>query len=161
VLTLPYGPRSLLAWDHGLTRAVLAVHARALLEYYRRQANNHGIRDGHTGTLTVIQRFGGGLNLSVHFHTLVFDGVFSRVLGGELAFVPGGAPSDAEVAHVLDTIQRRVSCGAGVWSRGTRALGQKTRSPRRPWRWPGSWALPSRGAWPGRPSRGARTPAGR
>ncbi|MBI2203438.1 MAG: transposase [Candidatus Rokubacteria bacterium] len=26
--------------------------------------------------MTVIQRFGGGLNLNVHFHTLVLEGVF-------------------------------------------------------------------------------------
>src|SRR5215467_290382 len=58
VLTLSYRLRYLLAWDHGLPRAVLAVHARALLGFYRRQANRHGIRDGRTGTLTVVQRFG-------------------------------------------------------------------------------------------------------
>ena len=38
VLTLPYRLRYLLAWDHGLSRAVLAIHARALLGFYRRQA---------------------------------------------------------------------------------------------------------------------------
>jgi hypothetical protein len=66
VLTLPYRLRYLLAWDHGLSRAVLAVHARALLDFYRDQVRSHGIPDGRTGTLTVIQRFGGGLNLNVH-----------------------------------------------------------------------------------------------
>ena len=63
VLTLPYRLRYLLAWDHGLTRAVLAVYARTLLEFYRGQASTNGISGGHTGTLTVIQRFGSGLNL--------------------------------------------------------------------------------------------------
>ena len=38
VLTLPYRLRYLLAWDHGLTRAVLAVYTQTLLEFYRRQA---------------------------------------------------------------------------------------------------------------------------
>ncbi len=97
-----------MARDHDLTRAVLAVYARALLEYYRRPACGHVLPGGDTGTLTVIQRFGSGLNLSVHFHTLVFDGVLSRVPGGGLAFSPAGPPSDAEVAQVLDTIRRRV-----------------------------------------------------
>ncbi|MGH9363861.1 MAG: transposase [Thermoanaerobaculia bacterium] len=69
------------------------MYSRVLLEYYRRQAHGRGIRDGRTGTLTVIQRFGGGLNLSVHFHTLVLDGVFSRALGAGLAFFPTVAPS--------------------------------------------------------------------
>lgn len=86
VLTLPYRLRYLLAWDHGLTRAVLAVYTRALLGFYRRQANRNGIRDGRTGTLTVIQRFGSGLNLNVHFHTPVFDGVFRRPLFFEIYF---------------------------------------------------------------------------
>ena len=27
--------------------------------------------------MTVIQRFGGGLNLNIHFHTLLFDGVLN------------------------------------------------------------------------------------
>jgi len=78
VLTVPYRLRYLLAWDHGLSRAVLDVYARALLDFYGRGARKRGIRDGRTGMLTVIQRFGSGLNLNVHFHTLVLDGVFSE-----------------------------------------------------------------------------------
>jgi hypothetical protein len=60
VLTLAHRLRYLLAWDHALTLAVLAVYARALLRFYRRQAHSRGIRDDRTGTLTVIQRFGSG-----------------------------------------------------------------------------------------------------
>ena len=124
VLTLPYRLRYLLAWDHGLTRAVLAVYARTLLEYYRRQASTNGLPGGRTGTLTVIQRFGSGLNLNVHFHTVAFDGVFRRALGGGLAFAPAAPPSDAEVAHVLGTIRRRVGqllrrCGLEPGDEGT------------------------------------------
>jgi hypothetical protein len=102
-VTLPYRLRYLLAWDHGLTRAVLAMHARVLLQFYRRQARSHGVRDGRTGTLTVIQRFGSGLNLNVHFHTVAFDGVFGQAPAGALTFHPAIPPSDAEVAHVCST----------------------------------------------------------
>ena len=87
---------------------MLAVYSRALLGLYRRQANRNGIRDGRTGMLTVIQRFGSGLNLNVHFHTLVFDGVFRRTPAGGLAFHPACPPRDAEVVQVLDMIRRRV-----------------------------------------------------
>ena len=55
-----------------------------------------------------MQRFGGGLNLNVHFHTLALDGVFVRSPAGRLAFHAAGGPSDAEVAQVLGTIRRRV-----------------------------------------------------
>jgi len=36
--------------------------------------------------VTIIQRFGGGLNLNVHFHTLVLDGVFTEREGDTLHF---------------------------------------------------------------------------
>jgi Transposase zinc-binding domain/Putative transposase len=76
VLGLPYRLRYLLAWDHSLARAVLGVYVRVFLGFQRHRARRYGIRDGRSGSVTVIQRFGGGLNLNVHYHTLLFDGVF-------------------------------------------------------------------------------------
>ena len=67
VLSLPHRLRYRLPWDHHLCRTVLGVFIRALLEFYRRQVRQYGVGNGHTGTLTVIQRFGGGLNLNIHF----------------------------------------------------------------------------------------------
>jgi hypothetical protein len=69
VLTMPYRLHYLLAWDHRLSRAVLGVYARALLDLYRRRAEREGLPDGRTGTVTVIQRFGSGLNLNIHFRS--------------------------------------------------------------------------------------------
>ena len=42
---------------------MLAVYTRALLQKCRRRDRRQGIARGRTGTLTVIQRFGSGLNL--------------------------------------------------------------------------------------------------
>ncbi|MBI5624182.1 MAG: transposase [Elusimicrobia bacterium] len=72
------------------------------------QARRAGIGDGYTSTLTVIQRFGGGLNLNVHFHTLVLDGVFAETETGSLRFYQAPPPSDEEVARLLTTIRARV-----------------------------------------------------
>ena len=108
VLTLPYRLRYRLAWDHALCRAVLGVNARGLLAFYARTARSHGIRGGQTGTVTVIQRFGSGLQLNVHFHTLVFDGVFSEARPGPLTFHPASPPSNDDVAHVLASVRARV-----------------------------------------------------
>ncbi len=108
VLSLPHRLRYLLAWDHRLCRSVLGVFIRALLDFYRRQARQHGVGNGHTGTLTVIQRFGGGLNLNVHFHTLALDGVFCEQATGGLRFHPAAPPSDEEVVRLLATIRSRV-----------------------------------------------------
>jgi len=105
VLSLPYRLRYVLTWDHELCRAVLGVFARTLLDFYCRR----GTADGRTGTLTVIQRFGGGLNLNVHFHTLVLDGVFTEPVPGEpLVFHAAPPPSDAEVGRVVVTVRKRV-----------------------------------------------------
>ena len=108
VLTLPYRLRYCLAWDHALCRAVLGVYARTLLAFYAPSARALGVPDGQTGTVTVIQRFGSGLQLNLHFHTLVLDGVFSETRPGQLTFHPAPPPSDADVAHVLATVRARV-----------------------------------------------------
>ena len=63
VLSLPYRLRYLLAWDHALCRAVLAIYARALLSFLRRRARRQGIANGRSGAVTAIQRFGSAVNL--------------------------------------------------------------------------------------------------
>jgi hypothetical protein len=108
VLSLPHRLRDLLAWNHTLCRAVLGVYARAVLGFYRRRAHRHGVQDGRSGSVTVIQRFGGGLQLNVHFHTLILDGVFAEGDDGAFEFHAAPPPSDEEVARLLATIFRRV-----------------------------------------------------
>ena len=54
------------------------------------------------------QRFGGGLNLNVHFHTLVLDGVFTEGAEKMLRFEPTPPPTDEEIGVVLATIRTRV-----------------------------------------------------
>ncbi len=108
VLSLPHRVRYLLAWNHKLCRAVLGVAVRAVLGFYRHRARRAGVRGGRSGAVTVIQRFGGGLQLNVHFHTLLLDGVFAEGADGALQFHAAEPPSDEEVARLLATIYRRV-----------------------------------------------------
>jgi hypothetical protein len=58
--------------------------------------------------VTVIQRFGGGHNLNVHFHTLVLDGVFTDGEGNTLRFRSLPPPTDEDVGAVLARIYTRV-----------------------------------------------------
>jgi hypothetical protein len=58
VLTLPPRVRYVLAWDHALCRAVVAVFVRAVLGWYRRQARMHGVPNGRGGAVVIVQRFG-------------------------------------------------------------------------------------------------------
>jgi len=101
VLTVPYRLRYQMAWNHGLSRAVLGVYARVLLDVYARGARERGIDGGQTGMVTALQRAGGALNANLHFHTLVLDGVFIEEPGGALAFHPAPARSDAERVRSL------------------------------------------------------------
>ena len=108
VLTLPYRLRYALAWDHRLCRAVLRVFIRALLGFERRRAERRGIRGGAGGAVTAIQRFGSALNVNLHFHTLVAQGVFIDDADGTRRFVALPAPTDLEVVRLLATVRRRI-----------------------------------------------------
>jgi hypothetical protein len=103
VLTLPHRLRYRLAWDHDLCRAVVGVFVRTVLRFHRHAARAAGVGDGRGGAVAVVQRFGGALNLNVHVHALVMDGVFARV-GEGVAFVPGPPLVDLDVAEVLATV---------------------------------------------------------
>ena len=73
-----------------------------------RRGRRRGIADGRSGTVTAIQRFGGGLQLNVHFHTLLLEGVFALGADGTTRFHPAPPPTDREVAHLLATIRTRI-----------------------------------------------------
>ena len=146
VAQVPYRLRYRMAFDHGLSRTVLGVFTRVLCDAYARGARARGIRGGRTGTVTVIQRAGGGLNVNPHFHTLVLDGVF-RQAAGRLEFHRAPGPSDAEVAEILALVRNRIQRllqrrGLAPEHGATEPvdrLGEESRC------WPGSSARRSRG----------------
>ena len=109
VLTVPHRLRYGLAFDHALCRTVLGVFIRAALAWYRRRGRRAGVLDGQSGTVTVVQRFGSGLELNVHFHALGLDGVFAPGADGTLRFHRLPPPNDADVACLVATIARRVA----------------------------------------------------
>jgi hypothetical protein len=58
VLTLPHRLRYQLAWDHGLSRAVMRIFMRAVLGFLRRRAQRtQGLRDARSGAVVIMQRF--------------------------------------------------------------------------------------------------------
>ena len=56
----------------------------------------------------VCPRFGGAVNLHVHFHTLVLDGVFVRDGNSALCFHPAAPPTDVDVERVVARVRRRL-----------------------------------------------------
>ena len=133
VLSLPFALRYRLAYDAPLTSAVLGIFMRALFGSLRRRARKQwnvkgnevkwkqakgregegerveaGKGEGEQcGAVTFVQRFGGALNLNIHFHCLVLDGVYAAGPKGKLRFHPLPPPSDAEVARVAGQVAQR------------------------------------------------------
>jgi hypothetical protein len=110
VLSLPFGLRYRLAYDAPLTSAVLGVFVRTVFASLRRRARRQwGVARGQCGSVTFVQRFGDALNLNVHFHSLLLDGVYARGPGGPLRFHPLPPPEDAEVERVVEQVARRIA----------------------------------------------------
>jgi hypothetical protein len=108
VLSLPWQLRFRLARDAALLSRVLDAFLRAVFAWQRRRARAMGMT-GTCGSVTWIQRFGGFLNLNVHFHALVPDGLFARSPDGGLSFHPLAAPEDGDVAAIARRIYRRIA----------------------------------------------------
>jgi len=108
VLSLPYRLRYQLAWNHDLCRRIVAVFLHAVLGFLRARARDGGVADGRGGAVAVIQRFGGALNLNLHVHALVLDGVFAKNPTGALNFHPVRRLTALDVAEVLATVEPRI-----------------------------------------------------
>ena len=83
VLTVPWPRRWLLARRPALARA------------------------GAPGSVTVIQRFGSALNLNLHFHVLILDGLFVPGPGGLPRFQRARPWTQADVDRLVETIATR------------------------------------------------------
>jgi hypothetical protein len=84
--------------------AVASILAGAVFRLLRERARDAGVADGRGGGVIVIQRFGGALNLNVHFHALILDGVFASAPDGRLHFHPLARLTTLDVEEVLATI---------------------------------------------------------
>ncbi|MEI8347246.1 MAG: transposase, partial [Pseudomonadota bacterium] len=101
VLSFPYNLRYLFAYHPKALQQALTVMMRVIRRYYLKKS---GIRHGQTGAVTLIQRFGGSINMNPHFHVLFVDGVFDR----EGEYLGVNAPTNEEVADVVEKIHIRV-----------------------------------------------------
>ena len=78
---------------------------------HRKRAASAGIVRAASGAVTCVQRFGGSLNLNVHFHTIVLDGVFVREPDGHLAVASCESRADAFRSRSTES---RFSCAQVV-----------------------------------------------
>ena len=103
VLSLPRWARFLLARDPALITQTLDLALREIFKSHRLRAGRGGARDARPGAVTAVQRFGQTLNLNLHFHSCIPDGVFVRE-DGQVQFVALSAPTDDDVKAILERI---------------------------------------------------------
>jgi hypothetical protein len=106
VLSYPRIVRVALARDAKATTASASILMQEVFRWQRRQAKRAGLREARTGSVVFSQRFGSLLNLNIHHHAVVPDGVFTT---GEDAprFEKQAAPRLEELARVLARIVKR------------------------------------------------------
>ena len=66
------------------------------------------LKDGATGAVTLIQRFGSALNLNIHFHILFLDGVYIYRENRPPRFRRVKAPDKSELEDLVQSISQRV-----------------------------------------------------
>jgi hypothetical protein len=107
--------RARLAEDEGIAGSIARTFVRAIVDWQRARAPEHleledaGPAAVQGGAVTVVQRGGSALNLDVHVHALVLDGVYEIREDGDPVFHPLPDPTPADMA----VISRRVRGAVG------------------------------------------------
>ena len=107
VLSFPFHLRLLFAKDPKVMNAALGIVHKIISTYLIKKAGLTKKSEAKTGAVTFIQRFGGSLNLNIHFHIMYLDGVYTLPDGGaEFHATPN--PTPLELNQLVTTIAQRV-----------------------------------------------------
>jgi hypothetical protein len=66
-------------------------------------------KQAKTGAVTLIQRFGSALNLNIHFHMLLLEGVVSENPWGGTTFTRIKAPTQDDMVEIVHSISQRIA----------------------------------------------------
>ena len=112
VVSVPVPLRYWMAASQELTAKIHTIIRTTIGQYYVHQAVTRGVpRDQvQPGSVTFIQRFGSAINLNLHFHCIFLEGVYLDRSDQDRKprFVTGEAPSNTDIAAVVQKISRRV-----------------------------------------------------
>jgi hypothetical protein len=107
VISFPFPLRYLFAAHPQAMGKVLGIIYRAISTHLIHKAG-YQLKDGSTGAVTLIQRFGSALNLNIHFHVLFLDGVYVYRDNRPPRFQRVKAPNKDEVEDLVQRISQRV-----------------------------------------------------
>ncbi|MEE9386306.1 MAG: transposase [Nannocystaceae bacterium] len=114
VLGVPPNWRAALSADATLCRKLTRAFIDSVSSEVTAQSGVQPDEPTRCGAAAVVHRFGSRLDLNVHVHALVLDGVYRRSCESELAvFIPAEPPTGAH----LRRIAARVRCSTQKWLR--------------------------------------------
>ena len=113
VLSVPAPLRYLIAYDNNALNAVLSIFMGVLFSYLRKKGKRYGgkaleAQEYHPGAVTFLQRFGSALNLNVHMHSQVSDGVYVQYADDKIHFIRVPPPSSEDIKTITIKIAKRV-----------------------------------------------------
>jgi len=107
VISFPFPLRYLFAAHPQAMGKVLGIIYRSISTHLVHKAG-HLLKEGATGAVTLIQRFGSALNLNIHFHVLFLDGVYVYHDNRPPRFQRVEAPDKDELEDLVHLISQRV-----------------------------------------------------
>jgi hypothetical protein len=109
VFSIPRPVRYILARDAKLLGEALRICVGEVFRDLQRRAGIRRLREDACGAVTGVQRYGGALNLNIHFHTLALDGVYmTDPASGAVRFRRLPPPSSDDLDRVLVRTRRRI-----------------------------------------------------
>jgi hypothetical protein len=109
VLTFPVPIRLCLAVRPKVMARALEISHLVTSQYYRKKAGLSA-KNSKSGAVTLIQRFGGSLNLNIHFHQLFVDGCYELSDKNEpVDFWVAAPPTVKEIEEVLTKIIHKLT----------------------------------------------------
>ena len=108
VLSVPFPLRFLFASQPAVMGKVLGIVYRTISTHLIRKAG-YTKTTAQTGAVTLIQCFGGALNLNIHFHMIFLDGIYGGINRSPVRLRWVKAPSSDELTQLTHTIAHRVA----------------------------------------------------
>ncbi|MEW5854998.1 MAG: transposase zinc-binding domain-containing protein [Myxococcota bacterium] len=103
VVSFPFDLNGMLAFQPELLVAVERIVVDALRRWLEERAGG-----GKAGGVFIRHRFGGAVNINMHSHLLILDGVYREDAGGKHTFTRTAAPTTTDLLALAGAIHRRV-----------------------------------------------------
>jgi hypothetical protein len=107
VVSYPKRLRLAFARDPHAASESTTLFLREVFRWQRQQARRLGVKKPLVGAVCATQRFGSLVNLNIHHHSVLPDGVFAQDAEGRLSFVKLPSPRREELTHILTRVAKK------------------------------------------------------